>query len=444
MKKTISILMLLLAGYCANAQKTGIHFEHGLSWQQLLEKAKAENKYIFVDAYATWCVPCRYMSDSIFSRQEVGIYMNSNFINVRVQLDITKNDDDDVKAAYANARQLMDNYHISSFPTYLFFSPDGKIVHRSVGASNDPESFLRKAADALDPDNQYYTELEKYKSDTRDSASMRKLALAAYKFGDDSIAVQISQQFIKELKNVYSKDNLDFIESITKSSDSYGFLLWKNHSCKVNAVMTKDYAERHVMNIIMQEDTNIIAANQKAIQGAKLLGMSGTKPIYAPLGKNVTQPSPPNWKRMSSGIEKKYGAYYAGRLTKWEMMSYYQRRELWADYDHGLINYVSIYKATVSSKQLDEFAGNICDHSDNKRQLETALKWSGTTLTGNNVNFYGFLDTHAEILYKLQQKEKAVAEEEKVLSLAPEKDRPFYASRLNQMKNGQKVIINYK
>ncbi len=36
-----------------------IHFENGLSWEQIKEKAKAEHKYIFVDCYATWCGPCK-------------------------------------------------------------------------------------------------------------------------------------------------------------------------------------------------------------------------------------------------------------------------------------------------------------------------------------------------------------------------------------------------
>jgi thiol:disulfide interchange protein len=37
----------------------GIQFVHNLSWQEILQKARAENKYVFVDCYATWCGPCK-------------------------------------------------------------------------------------------------------------------------------------------------------------------------------------------------------------------------------------------------------------------------------------------------------------------------------------------------------------------------------------------------
>jgi thiol:disulfide interchange protein len=43
----------------------GIRFEHGLSWAQVKEKAKAENKYIFMDCYATWCGPCKAMDKNV-------------------------------------------------------------------------------------------------------------------------------------------------------------------------------------------------------------------------------------------------------------------------------------------------------------------------------------------------------------------------------------------
>ena len=46
-------------------QYKGIHFEQGLSWKDILAKAKAEHKYIFVDCYATWCGPCKYMDKNV-------------------------------------------------------------------------------------------------------------------------------------------------------------------------------------------------------------------------------------------------------------------------------------------------------------------------------------------------------------------------------------------
>ncbi|ULT27695.1 thioredoxin domain-containing protein [Sphingobacterium sp. E70] len=41
-------------------------FVEGLSWKQVKERAKAENKFIFVELFATWCGPCQYMSNEVF------------------------------------------------------------------------------------------------------------------------------------------------------------------------------------------------------------------------------------------------------------------------------------------------------------------------------------------------------------------------------------------
>ena len=44
----------------------GIDFFHG-TWEEALEKATAEEKPIFVDAYAVWCGPCKRMAREVFT-----------------------------------------------------------------------------------------------------------------------------------------------------------------------------------------------------------------------------------------------------------------------------------------------------------------------------------------------------------------------------------------
>ena len=74
--KKLTILFSLIP-FVLFAQDKGIHFEHGLSWQQVQAKAKSENKYVFMDCFTTWCGPCRFMSANIFPLQDVGDSMNA-------------------------------------------------------------------------------------------------------------------------------------------------------------------------------------------------------------------------------------------------------------------------------------------------------------------------------------------------------------------------------
>src|SRR5947209_10417068 len=99
MKRFELRVMLLLAILCLNAltfaqANDGINFERNLSWQQIVQKAKAENKYIFVDCFATWCRPCLEMDRKIFPLQNIGNFFNENFISVRLQMDTSAKDNE--------------------------------------------------------------------------------------------------------------------------------------------------------------------------------------------------------------------------------------------------------------------------------------------------------------------------------------------------------------
>lgn len=52
-------------GIQINSQGQGIEFFHG-TWEEALEQAQIQDKVIFVDAYTTWCGPCKRMSKNVF------------------------------------------------------------------------------------------------------------------------------------------------------------------------------------------------------------------------------------------------------------------------------------------------------------------------------------------------------------------------------------------
>src|ERR1700744_3606509 len=126
---------LLLLPFLAQAQEKGVHFEDGLSWTAIQAKAKAENKYIFMDCFTTWCGPCKYMSKELFPKEAAGNYFNDKFVSISVQLDTSAKDNDAVKGWYADAHALAEKYNIRAYPTFLVFTPDGHVVHRMVGSS---------------------------------------------------------------------------------------------------------------------------------------------------------------------------------------------------------------------------------------------------------------------------------------------------------------------
>lgn len=101
-------------------EPTGVQFFRG-SWQQALAEAQRQNKPLYVDFYTTWCPPCQRMAREAFPNRQVGEKFNARFINYQLN------------AEYGEGLDLAKRYAVISYPTALYVTPNGEVVHRSVG-----------------------------------------------------------------------------------------------------------------------------------------------------------------------------------------------------------------------------------------------------------------------------------------------------------------------
>ena len=103
-----------------NGNKQEITFIEN-SWKEALKQAKLQNKLLFVDAYASWCGPCKMLKLSTFRNAKAAAFYNANFINVSI--DMEKGD----------GPFLASDWQIQAYPTLIVFDPDGKPVLGTVG-----------------------------------------------------------------------------------------------------------------------------------------------------------------------------------------------------------------------------------------------------------------------------------------------------------------------
>ena len=122
MKKILFIaLVILISVLTANTQ--GINFYSG-SWSDAVAKAQREDKYIVVDCYASWCGPCKYMSNRVFTNSRVGSYYNQNFVCLKI--DMEKDFRRDFIRRYGES--------VTAYPTYFLINPHNlQIVLEGVG-----------------------------------------------------------------------------------------------------------------------------------------------------------------------------------------------------------------------------------------------------------------------------------------------------------------------
>ncbi|MES2519928.1 MAG: thioredoxin family protein [Bacteroidota bacterium] len=112
-------------------KEQGITFFAG-TLQQGLEKAKAENKLIFVDCYTTWCGPCKIMKTYAFRDIILGDFMKENYICLAIDMEKPE------------GITLAKRYGVEAYPTLLFLDKYGRVVNHQVGGIG-AEALLAKA-----------------------------------------------------------------------------------------------------------------------------------------------------------------------------------------------------------------------------------------------------------------------------------------------------------
>ncbi|SFH19969.1 thioredoxin family protein [Pedobacter insulae] len=89
-----------------------------------LKKAKAEGKYLFVDAYASWCGPCKQLKQTTFNHSPTADFFNKSFVNLSVDME------------RGQGPGLASKWRVEEYPTLLIIDMNGKILSRAIGYLN--------------------------------------------------------------------------------------------------------------------------------------------------------------------------------------------------------------------------------------------------------------------------------------------------------------------
>lgn len=118
-------LLLSALSFSARAQKEpkdphSIIFTNG-SFNDALKQAGAQHKYVFVDAYASWCGPCKLLKATTFHNKKAADFYNANFVNISIDME------------KGEGLQLAQAWGITAYPTLIVFAPSGKPLLGTMG-----------------------------------------------------------------------------------------------------------------------------------------------------------------------------------------------------------------------------------------------------------------------------------------------------------------------
>lgn len=208
----ICLTVALLMGGTSQAQESHVDFMMQPKWKQVLKTAKAQNKPIFVDAYTTWCGPCKIMDKEVFTDQYVANYFNTKYISVKMDME------------KGEGIKLKDQWEVSAFPTLLYFDVAGNITHRVVGAY-EADDFLVYSKMALDENKMALNLQNRYDAGERDGTFMYNYLVSLRLGYYEDLEREVANTYLSNLTNaqLLDKANWPVIKDFMKDPSTKQF-----------------------------------------------------------------------------------------------------------------------------------------------------------------------------------------------------------------------------
>ena len=362
-KKLLFILLAVMGSFTMFGQ--GIVFETG-NWESILKKAKKEKKLIYLDAYTSWCGPCKMMKKSIFPDAQVGKYFNENFVNA--QIDMEKGE----------GTGLAKTYKVNAYPTHLFIDGSGKLIHLSLGYM-DAVEFVSLGKQANDPKQQYATLQTKFEAGDRDATLLSNYLNLLYQTGDPK-GDAVAQEYFKTQKDLTTDENIKWLNAFAINPNSV------NHPT-------------------LLENKEAITAKLHS----EFLGNLAYNYFQSDYKKKLDLPA----------AQQHLSAVYPeerGILSFYLATFYHKKNKETEQYNQTLTEYLTPENVDrFDSQELNSFAWYAYESFDDPEKIKEALAWAQASV--NKLSQYANNDTLAWLYFKAGDKENARITAEKAIAL---------------------------
>jgi thiol-disulfide isomerase/thioredoxin len=371
-------------------------------WSEILALAKKENKLIFMDAFASWCGPCKWVAANIFTNDTIADYYNNTFICVSIDME------------KGEGVQIRNTYGVQYYPSFLFINSNGEIVHENVGAARKIQDYIRMAKTALNPEENLAGYKKKFNAgNTSDTFIAAYLSMLS----DAYLPTRpVLEQYFstKSEEEMLSRPIGSIILRYVNEMDMPQFDFLVKHQQEYARIFTRDSVDSKISGIFMtalmkQTRTASMTDTMYNMMKRKILqsGFDGAAKVVFTSDLNLFQTRKENQKFLD--------------LVYMDLEKYYPE-------DHNMLNNVSWQVGQICLKMPAQ---------DALKYLNKALLWSKRSISiksepDNN-------DTYAYLLFKTGNTKKAIKYEKIAISLAKQLSQPSteFEKFLKKMEDSQ-------
>ncbi len=354
----------------------GIKFYSG-PWTEALKMAKAQNKPIMMDAYTTWCGPCKMMAAKTFKEKEVAEFYNKNFFNVK--FDMEKGD----------GLMLAKKYKVSAYPTILYIDADGKLIHKAVGYTGGKE-FLEEGMNALDPQKSIFAFIDRYKKGDRDTAYLYQLITRTSSV-DDSVNKLAVESYTAQLP----------VEQLAKNGHYFNVL-----QDNIRGIASPQY-------MYVRSNRSLFENRYGKERVNEIIYGNAMDEVYAAAKNKDAKAFQEAHQVLNDNADDRLKSHIARADLK-----YYDAMGLEAKYKRTTFEIADNY-AKGDPEMLNELAWNMYEkYPKDQMCMDKAAEWSQKSIKIHETHY--ILDTYAHVLYAQGKYKEAEKVADRSISLAKE------------------------
>ena len=391
MKKIISGLFLFTS-IIAFAQEA-IQFQD-VPFKDLIAKAKKENKIVFIDAYTSWCGPCKMMEKNTFTKKSVGDYYNANFINARFDME------------KGEGREIAAKYGVRSYPTYLFLNGDGELVSQNFGYMEE-SPFVAMGQDVNSPNNKKGSLKERFAKGEKDPEFLINI-MKLNSSSDFDFAKKASERYFENKKSTeeFSKDDVGLLLYFVKSSEDPNYKIFISRKAEIIKFLPEE--------------------TYKEFNNQMLLG----KIVDQSIDDKNKKINDEYFMKMAEPLVGKHDAQVKLNQTK---LSYYEQNANFPEYEKAALEYYKNSDA-FEPNELLKAAWIFSDHVKTPSSLKKAAEWAEKSVMRGDTSENTYILAKLYSLTGNKDQAKSYAEISKNLAKQAGKDSNLAEELLKQIK----------
>jgi thiol-disulfide isomerase/thioredoxin len=382
MQKNILILSLLISLSFPDAysQNRSIRFNEK-PWQEIVAMAKKENKMIFLDAYASWCGPCKWMAANMFTNDTIADYYNATFICASFDME---------KGEGLNLRK---KYAVRAYPSLIFINADENMVHEKVGAPQKVGDYIDIAKVAQNPEECLAAYITKYNSGTN---TPQFIQTYLYRLADAYIPTGpvLKKYFATQRESdLLNRGNWNIIYRFAGEMNDPLFEFLLKHKAEYSKAYSKDSVNHKITEVFGNSlRGSLRSGNSRQSDSAYMAMKEKIRTSGVEGADKIIFTSDLQWLQVK-GKNKEFLDLAYDNLDKY------------CSGDHFILNSVALFVSNITTEA---------------KYLDKALSWAkkSVSIKAEPAN----LDTYASLLLKMGRKDDAIQQEKNAIAKAKERN----------------------